>query len=589
MYEKHNLLRHPIKRLKRRWHIRYKHNKKHLLLDFIIGACVLILIAVNVFWIFGGFHYLIDKTEVEISMDKEEIGIGEQVEFKVEYFNGNKFDLEEFNIALLLPKNFEILDVSRENYDFDHNVLYVGRVKGGSKGELTVTGNVWADLGAEQLLVVNTNYYKTDKKGDRLWGQFQTPFSLKYKVEKSGLKLDFDAPEKAVNGQIADLVLNIKNNFNFKLNTFFVQPLVNGNFQIVSSDQPFQNQQWIFPQLYKGQVKQINIKARVLGKKKVYPAFNVLADINGNKIKVGYVSKAVELFETDFVSSLGFVKTEVIKPGADVDLQIDYNNKNGYSLEDVQFEIELLSDYWNLSASNLGVGDKQLDNKILISSDHISKLALIQPHETGQINLKLKTKTYLAQSIPGLSARLNVYYKVNELPVYVLGEKVNTALSTNLRTSATVRYFTDYGEQLGRGSLPPKVGKETKYWIFVHVLNDINEVENVQVSAELYNNVTWTGKSNVTVGNALDYNEAIKTVSWVISKVPKAPKNFGFAFEVGLMPSEVQRNKYAGLVKNIYITGKDVLTSKQVDYVVPALTTQLFADQIGALKGGKVK
>jgi hypothetical protein len=269
------------------------------------------------------------------------------------------------------------------------------------------------------------------------------------------------------------------------------------------------------------------------------------------------------------------VGDKTIQPGDTVDFSIDYNNAGSFSLADVKFKLELLSDYWNESVA-------------VISAKDFSRLALIQPGEGGTAARAVAVKKYLPNVISNLQARLVITYKIGDLSVEILGEKINVPLSSDLRGSVLARYFTSFGEQLGRGPLPPKVGSETKYWIFVQVLNNVNDVDAVNISVRLAPDVSWLNKFNVSVGDPLVYDPLSGTVLWKISKVPAGAENFGFAFEVGLTPIAAQKGQYAPLVESVEIVGVDSVTGRELTYSVGAITTNLVVDKIGALKGGKV-
>ena len=166
--DKISLFRHPIQLLARRWEIRYKYNKKHLLFDLLIIGAVAVIIGMLLFWVFGGLHYLVDKTKVKISLQNETISVGQPNAFIINYENGNDFDLDEFNFAIRLPSGFVLSDTSNAKYDAASNVLEIGRLKAGAAGSLTLHGAMWGVVGEKQRLIVNTNYYKTDRRGNKL-------------------------------------------------------------------------------------------------------------------------------------------------------------------------------------------------------------------------------------------------------------------------------------------------------------------------------------------------------------------------------------------------------------------------------------
>jgi hypothetical protein len=388
------------------------------------------------------------------------------------------------------------------------------------------------------------------------------------------LKIIVKFPERAVNGQIVNLNIGLENDFDFSLNKIFVQPLANENFQIIDGGKDYSDGAWTVRDFAPGAKKDIVARVRLSGVKKVEPAIAVYYEASGRKLEIAKIVGATSLFDSGFFAGLK-VGDKTIQPGDTVDFSIDYNNAGSFSLADVKFKLELLSDYWNESVA-------------VISAKDFSRLALIQPGEGGTAARAVAVKKYLPNVISNLQARLVITYKIGDLSVEILGEKINVPLSSDLRGSVLARYFTSFGEQLGRGPLPPKVGSETKYWIFVQVLNNVNDVDAVNISVRLAPDVSWLNKFNVSVGDPLVYDPLSGTVLWKISKVPAGAENFGFAFEVGLTPIAAQKGQYAPLVESVEIVGVDSVTGRELTYSVGAITTNLVVDKIGALKGGKV-
>ncbi|MFH0815174.1 MAG: hypothetical protein V1902_03820 [Candidatus Falkowbacteria bacterium] len=554
-------LRYLMEKWRRRWEIRYKFNKKHLALDAIILGAAMIIISMLLFWVFGGLHYLIDKTNIEISLRNESVTVGQENIFVINYENGNDFDLDEFSIAIKLPQGFVLKTTNKKQYDFEHNLLDVGKLKAGAGGSLELNGEIWGSLAEKQRLVVNVNYYKTDRQGQKLWGLFQTPYLFEYKISKSDVVLVTNFPDKAVNGQAWNLEISVTNGLNIPLNKIFVQPALNESFTIDN--------------LQAKETRKISGAMTLSGDKTINQQVSVLTEIAGKKIEIAKISKTIELIDSNFVATLSR-ENKLVQPNGGVDFVIKYANNGKSSLSDVKFKLELMGDYWSAASKT-------------ITAQDFSRLALIQPNENGEIPLKIGIKKYFAGALPILQARLIVFYNLGKLPVEMPSSELTIPLSSNLGLTAAVRYFTDFGEQLGRGPLPPKIGAETKYWIFVGAVNDINNVENVRVEATLAKNVSWLDKFNVTVGDALEFDETARRVVWQISEIPTGAQNFGFAFEVGLTPTADQKGAYAELVKNIMITGKDSVTGQELVFSVEPLTTNLIADKVGWLKGGKVK
>ena len=99
-------------------------------------------------------------------------------------------------------------------------------------------------------------------------------------------------------------------------------------------------------------------------------------------------------------------------------------------------------------------------------------------YPTGPTNLSLLISPKITATIPGITEEYTT--KTDLTPV---------SIGTSLRIFPDAHYYSLEGDQIGRGPLPPVVGKETKYWALITVQNGTSEVGSVVVTAQLPANV----------------------------------------------------------------------------------------------------
>lgn len=113
--------------------------------------------------------------------------------------------------------------------------------------------------------------------------------------------------------------------------------------------------------------------------------------------------------------------------------------------------------------------------------------------------------------------------------------------------SASPRYRTADGEQIGRGPVPPAVGETTEYWIFWDLAPTGRPLASIEASATLPEGVSWVGKIGGATGNGTQptYDPDRRTVSWKASapagSVPQDGLGVGFA--VSVTPGEADAGK----------------------------------------------
>ncbi|MEK7512104.1 MAG: hypothetical protein AAB575_03775 [Patescibacteria group bacterium] len=575
-----NIFSYPGEKLKRRWNVRYKFNKKHLVMDAIIAGIVLTLVGLNIFWLYGGFHYFSDKLELKISSNEKEFTSGQPVTFDIEYNNKNKYELEEAVLSLVLPANFVLEQVDRVGYDYDHNIIKLGDLASGANGSIEIEGQLLGAVGDEQILAANVNYFKTDKKGNRLWGQFTNSVFKRISLTQSYLDVSMPLPEKAVFGQY--LLLNVKLLNNSADLTYDLLKL-----RVADHDFSFVN---VTP----GKTEEFQITATVKSEEVYNPEIILSWEKNGLSFLQKKVEFSVPVVQPKFSVVSSVNNGEAANPGEKVEITLAYGNNGKYTIENAEIHLVFSGDYWNLKqidgeVEKIFVNDVP-EQELVWTFKELPKLALVQPNEGGEIKFKVGTKNYAAKSNDfSLRTRADLKYKLNGQAVTAPGEPVETKLNSNLSVKAYPIYYTASGDQLGRGPLPPKVGQETKYWVFFQLVNDINPVENVAVKIISEGNVVFTGKSNVPVGDPVEINDSARMLTWKISQIPVNPEGIGFAVEVAIVPTLPEKGTYPLLLSSINISGLDSETGKLIDKTLAGPTTKLVYDKKGKTKDGVVK
>ena len=101
--------------------------------------------------------------------------------------------------------------------------------------------------------------------------------------------------------------------------------------------------------------------------------------------------------------------------------------------------------------------------------------------------------------------------------------------------------------------------------------------------------VIWTGRTNVTDGEPVQYDPITRTVIWQNDFVEATPGNrcpcTGIGFEVGIMPTSNDVGKVLNLVDNLKITATDYYTNEVIEKTATIITTDLTNDSQAQGKG----
>jgi len=134
-----------------------------------------------------------------------------------------------------------------------------------------------------------------------------------------------------------------------------------------------------------------------------------------------------------------------------------------------------------------------------------------------------------------------------------------------LSLQAKAFYFSDEGEQLGRGPWPPETGKSTRLkmawklpqWVTPAVFKDVS------VTGKLSPNVFWTGY--VPIGQGVTFRPSTGKVRWdVVSGETNA------VFELEFRPDSTDiEKKEAVIMSTIVVRGYDTATQARVEILIP--------------------
>ncbi len=149
--------------------------------------------------------------------------------------------------------------------------------------------------------------------------------------------------------------------------------------------------------------------------------------------------------------------------------------------------------------------------------------------------------------------------------------------SGSVQATAGAYFYTNDGDQVGIGPLPPIVGLPTSYLITWSLENAGGDLTDVQFSAQLADNVVWQGEAGLTGGN-LSYDDANHKINWRIVEWPdEAPKK-QVNFYVSINPTTEMVGRVMPLLQEGEWRADDSWSEKVWRGRLPALSTNLDYD-----------
>ncbi|MEK7580603.1 MAG: hypothetical protein AAB465_03295 [Patescibacteria group bacterium] len=290
-----------------------------------------------------------------------------------------------------------------------------------------------------------------------------------------------------------------------------------------------------------------------------------------------------------------------------------YENNGEQDLKDLAITLSIdngdVIDWRDLTRTDWSWRDLTKENSVVVSSvwrissnkilqwdkNQLPILSKISAGEKGEISFKMKLssfKDFAARK--SINPTLSLLLKINGLnfsdeKFFINTPSYDYKISNQISLTGEARYYSDEMVKIGRGILPPKVGEETTYKIYIYIQNGSSEINNVNFKANLPANVTLLDQSQLE--SNFSYNQGSREVGYKIDKiepyngVKHLPKEISFS--VTLVPVADQVGGYADLLKNLTLSGNDSFTEQNFNWLAnnPTITTNLSFDPIAGNKG----
>ncbi len=568
-----------------RYHGIYAHAKKLFVFDLALLSVAIATFGATLFFLFWS-PGLTDQIDLKISLGSDRIKSGDLVKLTVDYKNRSKYFLREPILAIHLPAGFIVdreltpTSIFKTDSTFDLNEL-----RPGASGQTEVYGHFWTLPKQEEKISALFSYLpeKSQNREQKI-GSFLANFS------DSVLNASLEMATTSFSNNYVPFAFKLVNTSDSKLEG------LNFNFtfpgKIVGlKDSDIQN-----VTLEKSGEKLITGQIVMPAKSGEFP-LNILMSLRANNQTVNILKSqaVVKTFSHNIGLSLKLKDNSTFaQPGQTLNANIKWINNSQYELQNSQLRIAFTPGVVDLKTTARENGFKIEGNELVIGAAERTALTKGQPQSGDEFDFKvylLPTFNLGAIENANLEIKPSFVSEIKTLPGQQFsspGESAKIILSTELNLSSEARYYSNEGDQLGRGPLPPQVGETTKYWIFVRSNNTTNPVSNAVFSATLAGGVTFTGKQSVSIGPGLTFNEANNTINWNYRELPPNSQT-GLYFEVAVTPSPEQIGKNINLVKDIKFTASDKITGKTFILNKPSITNILPSTDDGSKKGDLVQ
>ncbi len=563
----------------KRYRHKYKFARIMFSIDLILVGMVLTLAAVAVFFSFFTPDRFEDDIHFSATVAPREIVAGAPSTLVIRYTNETEQELRNIRLAFTYPNHFLLQEI-------DHNGEAVGgeitvdSLPVGDSGSVRIRGVMFGEVGGEQQFmsemsfVYGEEYDKAGRKAD----------TFTFSPASSTLSLELVLPEKVVSMQELEGMIRYTNTGEIDFPSISIEPTWPEEFSYYGADVSLSNNRFQLPAITAGESGEMTFRGYLgdVGEEVlfIFAPFFSFETIEYQQNILEHVSEVIppqlELHQSIDASSL--------VPGSNMRVDISYTNTGETDVSGVSLGFE--SDSVFLSES-----------QIIVDETDYPELSVVGPGESGTVTLTAPLRSWISQSETDIYEAIEL--ETTTLAQYVIedgtgqeietrGPGVSAIVTTPIVFESFGRFAAASGDQLGRGPLPPRVGLETKYWVFWHVSNTTNPIENLRIEGTLGENVSFTGRQTVSTGDAVEFDPATGEVYWEAGSIDTTmsplSKTVGVAFEVGITPTEDQAGTEPYLLSNIFLSGTDATTGVSVSRYGSAISTDLPTDAMAAGK-----
>jgi hypothetical protein len=549
------------KYLKKRQEKYYKNSRFHLVADITFLSIIILLMAT--FFIIRHWQ---PQQPIEFSLKAldSQITSGSAATFELSYSSHKS--MTKNVLAIEFPDNFMLTSVEpAESFNKEANTIYLPDLEKGANGKIKISGIVLGEIGSEQALALTFNCQECGP------GVLTSVF---YKIEASALSLNLNLPEYVYQGVEFKAHASLRNDGARDLENIKLR--LNDNWELSGQ------KEIVVDKIASGETKEIDFAAitRVSKDKEnfVMSAFLNIAQIDLKQLDL---SREVGIKIPNFKFIITSDKNTIASNDS-VIYEINYQNRETTPLSNIKLSIGTDNNNFKINKITLIEAGKnvQLTNNVLTLAGEL------EPEASGRIKVKVDYSRLKAEVNQEVALILGLDYGINSQTLHyeVSAPAVKTLTSLKVRSGAY--YYSSQGDQLGVGPLPPVVDMATNYWVFWEITNLGNDLDNVQISADLSPDVVWIDNKTLLAGE-LQHGEIGGRVIWTVETIPSntGDDRYRAGFEIGIIPTTDQVGKVLELVKNIRYSAHDKFGDQVISGSLKNLNTNLEADILGSGKG----
>ncbi|EKE07320.1 MAG: hypothetical protein ACD_18C00120G0006 [uncultured bacterium] len=572
---------------KKRYHMQFAHARKLFIFDMLLLLTSIVILASGLFWMLYN-PTVTDLVYLSIQKQPARILSGDRMDFDILYKNESQTKLVSPTLTIQLPAGYTLEKTEpSDNFDKTNTTFHLADLEPGSEGIVHIFGRVYETPHLETNISASLTYKQAHKNFEE---KKITPYIAIF--HGSVLKTDLVLANKVLAHSTEPIELKIKNEGDVNITNINISLALPAGINLIN------------PTIKKGEINNNFWKIKELEPNEettlqAYLNFNLKEQektidlrmtpeifVNEKSIPQETLKYSLQIIHPNLsINNYWENDTTHLKPGEIVNLYLDLKNNGDTELKNINLNFSLPTNIIDITKFK-----QNNDLKIQDQTANFVYAQILKPGQSTQIKLSVPVKNYPNGGTDlNLSLNAKVEASLNDITTnYKTNfETSKIKIGTSLIANAEIRYYTNEGDQIGRGPLPAKVGEETKYGAIIQITNGTSRVNNINLSATLPSYIKWTGKSSVSLGNDISFDPTTRKISWSLSSL-SANDTAGIYFELSITPDASMINTNPVILKNININVHDTFIDNDLNKSFASLDNSLKTDSIGQLKGTKI-
>lgn len=517
----------------RRYAGRYRFARTLFVIDYLIITAA---VALAVLSIVVSTAAPTPPERVRILMRTEPVAVksGDRAIVFVEYENREHDPVGPVSLRTNFPSGFELTDPP-PGFLLHDRTINLGTLEAGARGELAFTGVLRVPVGTIQRFYISTI----------IGGEVRTT-ALPVKVKSSVLAATVTAPPRIIDDEPFTATLELRNTGSVTLTEVVVTPKLPIGSSAPTSTLAFAP----------GAIARFSYTLTAGEHEGALPVgFEVALREGGALIRQGIAILTVKHIKTGLNVETNFDDAPLRFDGKDRKFKITVTNRGTKTLRDATLHLDLpAAEESDWTLGTLAPGG---------SATVATTIKLTAPASDDQPPFALVPVVSVEVGLDGESDRVRVVRPQKPLPI-----------ASDFRVNSTSLYYTAAGEQLGRGPLPPEVGRVTTFWIAVEFTHRGNEIKNLEFRGWLPLNVRWTDRHATTLpaGSSVTYDRDTRRVSIKVPTLPVEGK-WTTTFAVDIVPTRADLGKAPWLFLPETVSGHEMEVNVPLDLRLGAAVT----------------